>query len=79
MKCPRCGNTAFSERDCGPDSYDDDITYTAYICNKCGLWFDGWVDKWLINEDGSNLDSWREAEDAIEFECRCEVTTERKI
>jgi len=28
-KCPRCGGIEFRELDCGPDTYDDDITYTS--------------------------------------------------
>lgn len=47
--CPRCGGKDFLEHDCGPDTYDDDITYTSYQCKSCGLWYDGWRDKWLID------------------------------
>lgn len=50
--CPRCGGTYFREVDCGPDGYDDDITYTSDICQKCELWHNGWDDKWYI--DGSS-------------------------
>lgn len=62
MVCPRCSSKEFDEIDCGPDTYDDDITYTSSKCKNCGLWFDGWTDKWLID-----VDSWRDAEDAEEF------------
>ena len=62
MKCPRCGNNKFREIDCGPDGWDDDITYTSEICTKCELWYDGWQNKWLIDCDG-----WRDAEDCDEF------------
>lgn len=57
MKCPRCGCEEFREIDCGPDGYDDDITYTSEKCKACGLWHDGWVDKWYID-----VDSWVELE-----------------
>jgi hypothetical protein len=45
MKCPRCKCTEFKEIDCGPDSYEDDIFYTSYICKDCGLYYSGWTDK----------------------------------
>ena len=61
-KCPRCGSSEFEEIWCGPDSYDDDITYTSYQCKKCGLWYDGWVDKWFID-----VDHWQEVENAEEY------------
>lgn len=61
-ECPRCESTEFVELDCGPDSYDDDIAYTSYKCKKCGLWYDGWVDKWFVN-----VDYWQEVEDAEEY------------
>lgn len=69
LVCPRCHSTDLYERDCGPDSYDDDISYTSYICKNCGLWYDGWVDKWLIYKDGSNVECWQDTEDddVIEF------------
>lgn len=57
--CPACFGTNFIEHDCGPDTYDDDITYTSHECSACGLWFDGWRDKWLVDvhdsleEDGA--------------------------
>ena len=56
-KCPRCGGTEFREYDRGPDTYDDDITYTSEECVKCELWRDGWTDKWSDGEDG---DPWPE-------------------
>jgi len=71
LVCPRCGNKnineTFYERDCGPDTWDDDIAYTSYICDKCELWYDGWKDEWLINKDGTNVEDWIESEDAIEY------------
>jgi len=69
-KCPRCGNVKFNERDCGPDGFDDDISYVSFICTKCGLWFDGWVDNWLVDENGSNIEDWQDSEDAKEFMVR---------
>lgn len=47
--CPRCKNGDFEEKTCGPDSYDDDVTWTAYVCKKCGLWYSDWSNKWLID------------------------------
>lgn len=41
MKCPRCGCEDFKEVDCGPDSWEDDISYTSEICKQCGLWYYG--------------------------------------
>ena len=49
MICPRCNSASFRDIDCGPDGYDDDITYTSNICNNCGLWFDGWRNKWYAD------------------------------
>lgn len=62
MICPRCQGTSFTEHDCGPDSYEDDIFYISESCDGCGLWYDGWRNKWLID-----VASWTEAEDAKEF------------
>ena len=61
-KCPRCGGTAFREIDCGPDGYNDDITYTSEICEACGLYLSGWTNKWLVD-----CACWTEEEDAKEF------------
>ena len=44
-ECPRCGGMEFEEFYCGPDTWDDDITWTIYRCKKCGLWYDGWTEK----------------------------------
>lgn len=60
--CPRCGGTEFDDRDCGPDGYDDDITWSADVCKACGLWYSSWVDKWLVD-----VTRWQEEEDAEEF------------
>ena len=61
-KCPRCGGTEFTEFDCGPDSYENDIFYTSYKCKRCGLWYDSWREKWYVG-----VDSWRDVEDAEEY------------
>ena len=63
FKCPRCESEDFKEIDCGPDTYEDDISYTSEICKKCGLYHSGWTDKWLVDCEG-----WRDEEDAKEFE-----------
>ncbi len=62
LQCPRCGGTDFTEHDCGPDSYDDDIFYISESCNRCGLWHDGWTDRWLVD-----VESWIDEEDAEEY------------
>lgn len=62
LVCPRCGGKEFTEHDCGPDGYDDDIFYLSWSCDACGLWFDGWDDKWYID-----VDNWTETEDAKEY------------
>lgn len=64
--CPRCGCEEFEEHDCGPDNWDDDIFYLSYACKRCGLWYSGWTNKWLIN-----CESWRDEEDAEEFTVLC--------
>jgi hypothetical protein len=61
-KCPRCGGTEFKEVDCGPDSREDDISYTSEICKSCGLWHDGWIDKWLID-----CEHWQDAGTCEEY------------
>lgn len=62
-ECPRCGSTDItSDIDCGPDSWDDDIYYHSEKCNQCGLWHDGWDDKFYID-----VDNWRETEYAEEY------------
>lgn len=60
--CPRCGSTQFDEHDCGADSYESDITWTAYECRTCGLWYSGWRDEWLID-----VASWQDEDGATEF------------
>lgn len=60
--CPRCSGTAFTEHDCGADTWDDDCTWAAFSCDACGLWYSRWVHKWLIG-----VTSWRDEEDAAEF------------
>ena len=66
--CPRCGESDFDEVDCGPDSYDDDVTYTSYRCQGCKLWYDGWVNKWF-----DDIESWRDTEDAEEWAPRMNI------
>jgi len=61
-KCPRCGGTKFTEHDCGPDSYEDDIFYLSYSCDNCGLWYDGWDDAWYID-----VEHWQDVENAKEY------------
>ena len=70
MKCPRCDGIEFREVDCGPDGWDDDITYTSEVCENCGLWHDGWVDKWLLD-----VDNWNESEGAEEWKKENEKVT----
>ena len=62
IRCPSCFGTDLESRDCGPDGYDDDIVYTSFKCKLCGLWFDGWRNRWLLD-----CDSWHDEEDAREF------------
>jgi hypothetical protein len=62
LVCPRCGGSEFLEIDCGPDGYDDDITWTSDVCDQCGLWFSGWDGRWLID-----CTSWHDEVDAEEF------------
>lgn len=62
ITCPRCGGTAFEEQDAGPDGYEDDITYTAYICVQCKLYYSGWTEKWYLD-----CESWTQEETAEEF------------
>ena len=49
LVCPRCGGKEFTEAICGPDSVEDDISYTSDVCVNCGLWHSGWTDRWLID------------------------------
>lgn len=62
LVCPRCGNTTFTELDCGPDSYDDDVTWTSYVCTKCELWYSDWTEKWLVD-----CTSWRDESTSEEY------------
>ena len=62
MNCPRCNGEKFREIDCGPDSYEDDISYVSELCEKCGLYHSGWTGKWLID-----CENWIDEEDAEEF------------
>jgi len=62
VKCPRCGGTRFEEHEAGPDSWEDDITYTAYICVGCRLYHSGWTGKWYVG-----ISSWTEEETAEEY------------
>ncbi len=62
LACPRCGNTSFTKLWCGPDSYDNDITWTSYVCTKCELWYSGWSERWLVD-----CDSWTEEDTSEEY------------
>lgn len=48
--CPRCGSQT-KELDRGPDTYDDDITYTSHLCEVCGVIYHGWFDMWQSEDD----------------------------
>ena len=50
-KCPTCGGTEFYDRDGGPDTYEDDITYTDRVCSSCRTYEHGWTDEWLTEDD----------------------------
>ena len=60
--CPRCGGSVFREIDCGPDSWDDDVSYTSFICKDCGLYYSGWTQKWLID-----CENWTDEDRCEEF------------
>lgn len=62
LKCPRCGGVEFRELDCGPDTYDDDITWTSQICESCGLYHSGWTGKWLVD-----CTAWSDEGDSKEY------------
>ena len=62
MICPRCDSEEFKELDCGNDTWDDDCVWTSYICKRCGLYYSGWRNKWLID-----CEVWVSEEDAKEF------------
>lgn len=59
LACPRCGGTDFILVDCGPDGYDDDISYTSDVCRACDLWHSGWTDRWLVD-----VETWQDEDDA---------------
>lgn len=61
--CPRCHSVIFREVDCGPDTYEDDISYTSDVCVICGLWKSGWTGKWLVG-----VVTWTDEEHAQEFQ-----------
>jgi len=63
LTCPRCGSTEFDELDSGPDTYEDDITYTSYRCRRCDLFYDEWIDKWCVD-----CDNWADAADAEAYD-----------
>lgn len=48
--CIRCGGHDFIEHDAGPDSYDDDITYTNEECKACGATYHGWFCEWYDSD-----------------------------
>ena len=53
--CPHC--KCEKELDEGPDSYEDDISYTSYVCNTCKIYCNGWTDDWY--EEGTR---WQEVD-----------------
>jgi hypothetical protein len=62
LTCPRCGGRDFEEHDCGPDGWDDDVTWISEVCTHCRLWYSGWTEQWLID-----CAVWTDEEDAEEF------------
>lgn len=63
--CPRCGGTDFDELHCGPDSYENDITYQADRCKTCDLVYSGWTDRWYEADgcpDGYGVEEWQATE-----------------
>jgi len=56
--CPKCGKQDYSEHDCGPDSWDDDIAWTSYRCKGCSLWYDGWSGKWY-----EDIEAWQDVDE----------------
>jgi ribosomal protein S27AE len=61
-QCPRCGGLEFREVECGPDNYENDITYRSDICSNCGLYYSGWSNKWLVD-----CENWLNEEGAEEY------------
>lgn len=57
--CPKCKGTKFYQVDCWPDSYEDDISYSSDVCEKCELWLDGCDGNWY-----EDINSWQDTEDA---------------
>jgi len=56
--CPHCKcKREFDDLDEGPDSYEDDISYTSYVCNTCQIYCNGWTDDWF--EEGTR---WQEVD-----------------
>lgn len=43
--CPRCGNDGFLYIDC---NYGTEY-YFSEACEECGLWFDGKLERWLVD------------------------------
>lgn len=62
LTCPRCHSTEFTNVDCGPDTYEDDIFYISHICIGCKLWWNGWDGKWLVG-----CETYGESLDAMEY------------
>lgn len=52
--CPRCHSAELVDHYRGPDGYDH-IAYACLKCNKCGLWYDGWLHLWLLEEDSEEV------------------------
>lgn len=48
-KCIRCNNIKFEEEDIEAETVDDDIAYSLYFCEVCGLCYNGWSREWYQN------------------------------
>ena len=53
-KCPKCGKE-MELLDGGPDTYDDDITWSSGYCEACRYGYHGWDDKWIEDCDRWDL------------------------
>lgn len=62
-ECPRCKCRTFAEHECGAGVWDaGDPGWDSWSCAQCGLWYSGWLKKWL-----ENVSWWGEELDAEEF------------
>lgn len=68
--CPKCGSITI-EYDRGPDNWEDDITYTSYVCPTCNATYHGWFDIWQSEdydlESGNQLTPLLSIGQCIEF------------